>query len=168
MKDELRTYAKCCETEKTSFKGKEVVQFQKCTFSPSYIAYDPDYGVFGFKYAFLRYYQFAIAIEIFQYMHSFDVSSIGLVDLPSSVEERIRYLLRKDWVDDIDAAILAGRYYVRLCELQIILKFNYYSKTPDRRETEFREMKGASIDRAQQAIKAFSKVRMLKRHSAQK
>lgn len=163
LKNELQEYVKCCESGISKFKNEEVIQFTNSKSElPSFVAYEPQKGIYGFKYAFLRYYQLAITIAIFQYMRNFDIPPAELVDLPPSVEERLRYLLRKDWINDIDLAILSGHIYFRATDIQASIKSNYYLKSPEERTYEVVSMKGDSVDQMQDAVKRLQNGSLLK------
>ncbi len=73
--------------------------------------------------------QLAQAIEIFEFVQRHDISPEDVLDLNQSVEERIRYCLRKDWVREerIDQLVDTGIAYVKLCNANSHLKVRYYT-----------------------------------------
>lgn len=121
--EDKRRYRRVCESGLSRFKGKEYVQFEAATHT---VVYDPQNQQYGFKYAFLRFIQTALALDIYRFMVARDIDPQELVDLNPSVEERIRYILRKCWVRRTDDLIRIGRAYVRACALQTELKVAYH------------------------------------------
>jgi hypothetical protein len=91
------------------------------------IFYDPDEKRFGLKYGVLRYIQTALSIEIFELIRRRNLPIDDIIDLSQSVEERIRYAFRKDWVAIPDDLIQAGLIYVHACDEQTEMKIRYYS-----------------------------------------
>lgn len=126
MKSQLKDHRKICKSGSQRYKNDELVHFDKAT---GEVFYYPEKSIFGLKHSFLRYMQLAQAVEIFEFFNRSELKVEELIDLNQSVEERIRYCLRKNWVlsDRVGQLIDTGLEYVRLCDLNSELKVQYFN-----------------------------------------
>jgi hypothetical protein len=129
MKKQLKDHRTICRSGSQKYKNQELVHFDK---KSGEVFYHPEKSIFGLKYSFLRYMQLAQAIEIFEFFNRSKLKIDDLLDLNQSVEERIRYCLRKDWIlsDRVDQLIETGLEYVKLCDLNSELKVRFFNDGP--------------------------------------
>ena len=126
MKSQLKDHRKICRSGVQRYKGDELVHFDKAS---GEVFYAPERSIFGVKHSFLRYMQIAQAVEIFEFFNRNELEAEELADLNQSVEERVRYCLRRDWVleDRVGQLIETGLGYVKLCNMNSQLKVQYFT-----------------------------------------
>ncbi len=125
LRKELRVIKKVLET---GF-SRTVHQFDP---SIGEIFFNPSEKQFGLKYGVLRYVQTALSIEFFELFQRHGMQIDDYMDLPPSVEERIRYAFRKGWVANEEDLIAAGLIYIQGLEIQTTMKANHYSESGKR------------------------------------
>jgi hypothetical protein len=121
LKEDLKVYRKVCE----SGLSRKVQQFDLDT---GELFFNPENKQFGLKYGVLRYVQSALSIEFFELFQRRKMSIDEYIDLPPSVEERIRYAFRKGWVANEEDMIIAGHIYIQAMDVQTATKVNFYSE----------------------------------------
>lgn len=115
-------FRRVCETGIQHFK-QDICQFDA---AKGIVYHDPKNHLDGLKYSFLRYVQAALELEIYRFLVRHNIPVEDIIDLNQSVEERIRYLLRKRWVANIDGLIGIGIGYVKACDMQGEIKWAYH------------------------------------------
>jgi hypothetical protein len=144
LRNAAADHAEICKTG----LSRKVRQFDLET---NTVYYNPAEKQHGMKYGVLRYIQTAISIEIFELLRRRDLPIDEIVDLSQSVEERIRYCFRKDWVSREDDLITAGKVYVQACDLQTEMKIQHSSKN----QVAFSLEEGSLSEFHESAINAF-------------
>lgn len=120
IKKDLKTYRKVCETG----LSRKLPQF---SLEDDVLFFDPPKRQFGMKYGLLRYVQTALLVEFIELFQRKQLPVDEYLDLPQSVEERIRYAFRKNWVANEKDFIIAGHIYLQATELNSTAKIQYYT-----------------------------------------
>lgn len=119
MKRDLKVHRKVCETG----LSRNVPQFD---LEKDELYFDPSQRQFGMKYSLLRYVQTALSIEFFELFQRKQFPIDEYIDLNQSVEDRIRYALRKGWVARVEDFMIAGHIYLQATEVNSTAKIQYY------------------------------------------
>ena len=120
LKKDLKVYQKVCQTG----MSRKDRQFD---LDDNVMFFNPPNRQFGMKYGLLRYVQTALSIELFELFKRKGLPIDSYLDLNQSVEERIRYAFRKDWVAREDYLIIAGTLYVQAADFNSSAKIRYYT-----------------------------------------
>ena len=79
------------------------------------------------KYGILRYVQTALSIELFELFRRRQLAVDTYLDLNQSVEERIRYALRKNWVATERDIIITCIMYIKSMDINNMIKIRHYT-----------------------------------------
>lgn len=120
MRKDLKIYRKVCQTG----LSRNIPQIDH---DKNEVYFNPPARQFGLKYGLLRYAQTALSIELFELFQRKKLSIDYYLDLNQSVEERIRYALRKGWVANEEDLIVAGILYINATDFNNTAKIRYYS-----------------------------------------
>ena len=120
MKKDLKTYKKVCQTG----ISRKAQQFHR---DRNEVYFNPPAQQFGLKYGLLRYTQTALSIQLFELIQRQQIPVDMYLDLNQSVEERIRYAFRMDWVANEEDMIAAGIMYIKAADFNSKAKIRYYS-----------------------------------------
>ncbi len=120
MKKDLTVYKKVCQTG----VSRKIRQFDT---EKNEVFFNPPARQYGLKYGLLRYTQTALSIELFELVQRRKLPIDDYLDLPQSVEERIRYAFRKGWVAREDDLTVAGMLYIRAADFNNTAKIRYYT-----------------------------------------
>lgn len=139
MRKRRQAAKKICETGQQIFKGRSLRQFDP---EQGIFFYDPANYLNGMKLSFMRYVQLGFTIKILEYIKKESIGTSDIIDLPSPVEDKIRYIMRRGWSNDDSALIDIGIGYTMAANLNISLKFNYvmnnmYKQVPEAEQLSF-------------------------------
>lgn len=151
IKEELKTYKKVTLSGETSFKNKITPQFLA---EKKLVLYNPNEKIHGFKYGPLRYMQLALAIEFYSLLVNKKVYPEFLVDLPASLEDRARYIFRKNlcspkYEDYLTSLVIA---YMKTVNIQSKLKLDYHSKSRDQTGFTYETVSEGTIPNLQKIV----------------
>lgn len=120
MKADLKNYKKVCDTG----LSRKVPQFD---LEKNALFFDPPNRQHGLKYGLMRYVQTALSIQLFELFQRKNLAIDEYLDLNQSVEERIRYALRKEWVAREEDIIAVGISYLEATEVNSTAKIQHYT-----------------------------------------
>ena len=120
MKQDLKNYKKVCE----SGLSRKIPQFDPDT---NTLFFDPENRQHGLKYGLMRYVQTILSIQLFELFQRKGYDIAEYLDLNQSVEERIRYAFRKDWVAKEEEIIQLGLLYIMATDANSTAKIRHYT-----------------------------------------
>jgi hypothetical protein len=164
MKNELRTYKKVVTSGKCNFKKKLTTQFNK---NLNEVYYNPEASIYGFKQAYIRFFQQAILIDILSLLVNRSVMKEELLCLPESMEEKLRFLIRKGWINNqyADYILQLGFTYTKLIDMQSYLKVTFYKEENKDRDTVRLKLKSGSICAIDDMIERYPNGKLLLIHN---
>lgn len=154
IKEELKTYKKNTLNGEINFKGKLSPQFIE---EFKVVLYDPKNQVFGLKYGPLRAMQLSLSLEFYTALANRTILPESLVDLPTSFEDRMRYIFRKglhskELEDDLIHITLV---YASLVNIQAKLKNDYHSPLNKKNEMIIEKLTKNAIPQFQKVVSEF-------------
>ncbi len=154
IKEELRAYKKNTLSGDMSFKGKVRPQFID---ELQVVLYDPKEQTYGLKYGPLRAMQLSLALEFYAALASKSITAESLLDLPTALEDRVRYILRKGLHSKVCEEYLIDftLVYASLVNIQAKLKNDYHSPQNEKKEIIIKTFKKNSILRFQEIVDEF-------------
>ncbi|HIF9496027.1 TPA: hypothetical protein ACX6SJ_000429 [Photobacterium damselae] len=155
IRGELSDYKEVCKTGITSFKGKSVIQFEDFSHEYSFVAYDSAKGIYGFKYAFIRLIQLGMSLLIYRYIKNSNCDLTEFLDIPPGIEEKIRYCLRKEWIENAESIIKVGVAYVKCIDIQTTLKVRYHQQYSSEREIVFIIFNEPFVERVREDVGSY-------------
>jgi len=120
MKKDLRKFKKVCDTG----VSRNVLQFD---LDDNVLFFDPPNRQQGLKYGLMRYVQTARSIQLFELFQRKNLAIDAYLDLNQSVEERIRYAFRKNWVAREEDIIIVGIFYIMATDVSSTAKIRHYT-----------------------------------------
>lgn len=130
IKEELKTYKDTMMSGETYFKKQLTPQFVE---KYNTVLYDPSKNIYGFKYGPLRYMQLALALEFYMALAKKQVEPEFFFDLPSALEDRIRFVFRKMICNPLHENVLMDLaiIYTKTSNIQTKLKLDYHARASD-------------------------------------
>lgn len=144
MKEELRIYRNVSLSGLVKFKGREIVQFDKLKRE---IYYNPTENAYGLKQGYLRFFQQSLLIDFMILISKGLIDKEDLLDVPESMEEKLRFIIRKGWLNSKyeDYLLKLGFTYSKLVDMQSFVKVHYYKPDNKYRDTASLRLKKGSF-----------------------